>query len=97
MHAPYACEALQEHESETDGHAISDTLLEQLLELCLLAHLVGTAFLNLSADLAHLVLDVCMRRGEVSDAGQNSLSTVEVVSSGQPSWRLGAPGDTKKK
>jgi hypothetical protein len=97
MHAPYACEALQEHESETDGHAVSDTLLKQLLELCLLAHLVGTAFLNLSADLAHLVLDVCMRRGKVSDAGQNSLSTVEVISSGQPSWRLGTPGDTKKK
>lgn len=56
----YSCETLQEHESKTDGHAVSYTLLEKLVELRLLTHAVGTALFDLSADLAHLVLDVCV-------------------------------------
>lgn len=61
MLTTYACKALQEHESKTDGHAVSHTLLEELLELSLLAHAVRTALLNLCTDLAHLVLDVRVR------------------------------------
>lgn len=84
----YSCEALQEHESETDGHAIPYALLEELLELRFLAHTVGTALLNLCADLAHLVLDVCMGRVKVTKLCQDPFSSIEVVTSGQPTWVL---------
>ena len=57
----YSCETLQEHESKADGHAVSHSLLEELLELRLLAHAVGAALLYLFANLAHLMLNVCMR------------------------------------
>ena len=57
----YSCEALQEHESKTDGHTISNTLLEEFLELRLLAHTVGTTLLYLCANFAHLMLDICVR------------------------------------
>ena len=80
----YSCEALQEHEGETDGHAVSDTLLEKLLELCLLAHTIGTALLDLRANLTHLMLDVCVRRVKVTDFGQDLLGSLEVVTTGQP-------------
>ena len=83
----YTSEGLQEHESKTDGHAVTYALLEQLFELGLLAHAVGTALLNLSADLAHLVLDVCVRRVEVAELRQDLFSPFEVVTTGQPTWR----------
>jgi hypothetical protein len=56
----YTSEGLQEHKSKTDSHAVTHALLEQFFELGLLAHTVGTALLNLSTDLTHLVLDICM-------------------------------------
>jgi hypothetical protein len=84
----YSCEALQEHESETDGHAVPYALLEEFLELRFLAHTVGTAFLDLCSDLAHLMLDVCMRRVKVTKLCQDPFSSIEVVTSGQPTWAL---------
>jgi hypothetical protein len=67
MVTTYACEGLQEHESKTDGHAVAHALLEQLLELGLLAHAVGTALLDLCANFAHLMLDVCVGRVEATN------------------------------
>lgn len=83
----YTCERLQEHESKTNGHAITHALLEQLLELSLLAHAVCTALLDLSADLTHLVLNVCVRRIEIAKLRQDLLSSFEVVTTSQPTWR----------
>ena len=57
----YSSEALQEHESKTNGHPVSNTLLEELLELRLLAHTVSTALHDLCTNLAHLMLNVGMR------------------------------------
>lgn len=84
--ATYTCERLQEHESKTDGHAVAHALLKQLLELSLLAHAVSTALFNLSADLAHLVLDVRVGRIKVAKLRQDLLSSFEVVTTGKPTW-----------
>lgn len=81
----YSCEALQEHERKTDGHAVPNTLLKEFLELCLLAHTVCTALLYLCADLTHLVLDVCMGRIKVPKLRQDPFSSIEVVTTGKPS------------
>jgi hypothetical protein len=75
----YAGERLQEHQCEPDRHAVSNTLLEELHKLLLLALAVGTTLLDLSTDLAHLVLDVPMRCIEAPDLAQNPLSTLEVI------------------
>lgn len=81
---PYSCEALEEHEGQTDGHTVPNTLLEELLELRLLAHAVGTALFYLSANLAHLVLDVCMVRVKVAELRQDLLSPFKVITTRQP-------------
>ena len=84
IRSAYSREALQEHKSKTNGHAVSNTLLEELLELRLLAHAVCTALLYLDTDLAHLALDVRMRRIQVTKLRQDPFSSIKVVAAGQP-------------
>jgi hypothetical protein len=93
----YTSERLQEHERHANGHTVAHTLLKKFHELCLLAEVIGTTLFHLRSYLAHLMLNVRMRRIKASDLGQNSLSSVKVVSSSFPSGAFRAPCDTQEK
>ena len=59
--------------------------------------MVGTALFNLSADLAHLMLDVCVVSIQATNLGQDGLCPIKVVATSFPARRLWAPCDTKEK
>lgn len=84
----YSCEALQEHQSKANSHTISYALLEKLLELRLLAHAISATLLYLCADLAHLMLDIGVRRVKITKLCQDLFSSFKIVATGQPSGIL---------
>ena len=83
-------EALQEHESHADAHAVAHARSEELLELLLARHLDGGALLDLAADLGHLGADVGVVGVEAADAHQHGLGGFEVVLARQPTGGLWA-------
>lgn len=86
-------EALQEHEQDTDGHAVPHTGGEELLELVLLAHAHGAAELDLGADLANLVAHVRVVGGQLADHAEDRLGLLEAVLTGEPSRGFRAEKD----
>lgn len=80
----YTSEGLQEHESESDSHPVTDTFLEQLHELSLLAQLVCTTFFDLGANFRQFMLDVSVRSIETTDLCQDPLGTLKIIATGLP-------------
>ncbi|KAI6776482.1 hypothetical protein HG530_000427 [Fusarium avenaceum] len=68
-----------------------------LLELLLLAHLVGTALLNLRSNITHLSTDIFVFSRETSNLGENLLSFFEAITTSKPTRRLGTPEHTECK
>jgi hypothetical protein len=87
---------LHEHESKANRHAVANALLEQLYEMRFLALPVGTASLDLRADLAHLMMNVRMRAVKAANVAQDPLSPLKIVIFGQVPRRFRTPSDSEK-
>ncbi|KAF1738239.1 hypothetical protein CRV24_000162 [Beauveria bassiana] len=83
-----AGEALEEHESHADTHAVADTLLEELLKLLTARETKSAALLNLHANLVNFPANVRVLGRKPPQLRQSHLCLFEPVLAGQPARRL---------